>query len=296
MRHLLLLVCLLKVSLLSFPIAGQALENSNVADPAQAPVLRETEPFLAHITVRNPHDRAVKIKLLDPTCKCATLEIAERFLLPKATTTLTVAVDNKNRSGTVRVGVSIYLTDPDLESIEVEAHWQVRPCIQVDALGAGMDPIKRPEDRAWHDIYRYVTKVRPDEPNRLLKRVRVSSPVGEVPEGGLQILGIDYPGTLWRFTPTAQADGSFLITASAQGGDEATLTLGEYHEKAVVRTNHKDKPTFTLEFSTLVTKDAGQQAIDPGILPPPPGFGAPPSGFGPPPVFTPVTPPRVAPR
>ena len=288
MRHLLLLVCLL-----SFPIAGQALENSNVADPAQAPVLRETEPFLAHITVRNPHDRAVKIKLLDPTCKCATLDIADRFLLPKATTTLTVAVDNKNRSGTVRIGVSMYLTDPDLESIEAEAHWQVRACVQVDALGAGMDPLKRPEDRAWHDIYRYVTKVRPDEPNRLLKRLRISSPTGEVPEGGLKILGIDYAGKLWRFTPTAQADGSWLVVASAQGGDDTTLALGEFYEKAVVRTNHKDKATFELEFNTLVTKDAGQQALDPGALPPPPGFGPPPSGLGPPPV---VLPPRVAPR
>jgi hypothetical protein len=255
------------------------LENRNVADPAQAPVLREVEPFLARITVRNPHDRAVKIKLLDPTCKCATLDITDRFLLPKATTTLTVAVDNLNRSGTVRVGVSLYLTDPDLEAIEVEAFWQVRPCVQVDAIGAGMDPLKRPEDRAWHDIYRYVTKVRPDEPNRLRKRLRVSSPEGEVPEGGLKILGIDYPGTLWRFTPTAQADGSFLITATAQGGEDATLPLGEYLEKVVVRTNHPAKPTFTLEFNTLVSKDAGQQAVDPGVLPPP--------GFPPPPGFAP---------
>lgn len=293
MRHLLLLpLCLL--CLLSLPITGAAVENRNVADPAQAPVLRETEPFLAHITVRNPHDRAVKVKLLDPTCKCATLEIADRFLLPKATTTLTVAVDNLNRSGTVRVGVSLYLTDPDLESIEVEAHWQVRACVQVDAIGPGMDPLKRPDDRAWHDIYRYITKVRPDEPNRLRKRARISSPPGEVPDGGLQILGIDYPGKLWRFTPTAQADGSWLITASAQAGDDATLPLGEYHEKAVVRTNHKDKPTLTLEFNTLVTKDAGQQALDPGALPPPPGFGAPPPGFAPPPPV--VAPPRVAPR
>lgn len=279
MRHL-LLSCLL-----ALPFVGHALENRNVADPAQAPVLREVQPFLAHITVRNPHDRAVKIKLLDPTCKCATLEIADRFLLPKATTTLTVAVDNANRSGPVRVGVTLYLTDPDLESIEVEAFWQVRACVQVDALGAGMDPLKRPDDRAWQDIYRYVTKVRPDEPNRLRKRARVSCPPEEVPADGLKILGIDYPGTLWRFTPTAQADGSWLITGSAQGGEDATLPLGEFHEKVTVRTNHPDKPTLTLEFSTLVAKDAGQQAVDPGVLPPP--------GFAPPPGFVP---PGAAPR
>lgn len=278
MRYLLLLL-LCPLGLLGLPVVSAAVENSNVTDPAQAPVLRETEPFLARITVRNPHDRAVKIKMLDPTCKCATLEIADYFLLPKATTTLTVAVDNLNRSGMVRVGVSIYLTDPDLESIEVEAYWQVRGCVQVDAIGPGMDPLKRPDDRAWNDIYRYVTKVRPDEPNRLRKRARISSPPGEVPEGGLQILGIDYPGKLWRFAPTAQADGSWLITASAQGGDEATLPLGEFHEKVLVRTNHPDKPTLTLEFSTLVSKDAGKQVVDPGILPPP--------GFPPPPGFAP---------
>lgn len=265
MRHL-VLVCLLALS-----AAAVALENRNVEDPSQAPILREVEPFVARITVRNPHDRAVKIKLLDPTCKCATLEIADRFLLPKATTTLSIAVDNANRSGLVRVGVSIYLTDPDLEGIEVEAHWQVRPCVQVDAIGPGMDPLKRPEDRAWHDIYRYVTKVRPDEPNRLKKRLRISCPPEEVPAGGLQLLGIDYSGPLWRFTPTQQPDGSWLVVASAKDGDDATLKNGEYLEKVVVRTNHKDKPTLTLEFNTLVAKDAGQQVVDPAALPPP-GF------------------------
>lgn len=278
MRYLSLSPLCLAV-LLGLSVVAAAVENSNVADPAQAPLLREVEPFLAHITVRNPHDRAVKVKLLDPTCKCATLEIAERFLLPKATTTLTVAVDNRNRSGLVRVGVSIYLTDPDLESIEVEAHWRVRPCVQVDAIGPGMDPLKRPEDRAWHDIYRYITKVRPDEPNRLRKRFRVSSPPEETPAGGLQLLGIDYQGSLWRFTPTAQPDGSWLVVASAKDGDEATLKVGEYPENVVVRTNHPDKPTLTLEFNTLVAKNAGEQAVD--FLPPPPGILPPPPGFAP---------------
>jgi hypothetical protein len=288
MRHLLLLC------LLSWSVAGVAVENRNVEDPAQAPVLREVEPLLTKVTVRNPHDRAVKIKLLDPTCKCATLEIADQFLLPKATTTLTIAVDNHNRSGPVRIGVSIYLTDPDLESIEAEVHWQVRACVQVDAIGPGMDPLKRPEDRAWHDIYRYVTKVRPDEPNRLRKRIRVSCPPEELPVGGLQILGIDYPGTLWRFTPVAQPDGSFLITATAQGGDDATLAVGEYKEKLVVRTNHKDKPTLDLEFNTLVSKDAGQQVVDPqGALPLPPGLAPLPSVVPPSPA---VPPPTAAPR
>jgi hypothetical protein len=239
-----------------------AAENRNVSGPDQAPLLREVDPFVANISVRNPHDRAVKVKLLDPTCTCATLQIADSFLLPKASTTLTIAVDNHNRSGLIRIGVSIYLTDPDLEAIEAEVHWKVRPCVQVDAIGPGMDPLVRPEDRAWQDIYRYVTRVRPDEPNRLRKRLRLSCPPEEVPPGGLQVLGIDYPGTLWRFTPTAQADGSWLVTASAQGGDEAVLPVGEFKEKVVVRTNHPDKARVELDFNTQVAKDVGEKPLE----------------------------------
>jgi hypothetical protein len=247
--------------LLALPAAALALDNRNVVDATQAPVLREVEPFIARIPVRNPHDRAVKVKLLDPTCTCATLEIAERFLLPHATTTLTIAVDNRNRSGAVRVGVSIYLTDPDLEGIEVEALWQVRASVQVDGLAPDADPARRPEDKAWHDIYRYITKVRPDEPNRLRKRIRLSCPAEELPPGGLVVEGIDYPGTIWRFTPTTQADGSILVTATALGGD-AELPVGQHNEKVVVRTNHPDKRRIELEFLTYVGKDAGGKVID----------------------------------
>ena len=241
--------------------AGFALENRNVEDLDHAPTIRENDPFLANITVRNPHDRAVKIKLLDPTCSCATLEIADRFLLPHATTTMTIAVDNKNRSGPVRVGVSIYLTDPDLEAIEVEAWWKVRACVNIDSIGVGMDPTVRPEDNSWHDIYRYVTKVRPDEPQRLLKRIRLSSVPEETPSGGLRLEGIDYSGLIWQFVPTTQADGSILITAKAQN-PEGTLPEGDLKEKVILRTNHPDKRRIELEFNTYVGKDAGEMVID----------------------------------
>ena len=254
---------LIVLALLSMSLSGWSLDNRNVADASQAPILRENQPFIAQITVRNPHDRAVKVKILDPTCSCATLEIADKFLLPHGTTTLNMAVDNHNRSGPLRVGVSIYLTDVELEAIEVETFWQVRPTVQVDAVEPGKDPLVRPADQAWHDVYRYVTKVRPDEPNRLRKRIRMSCPPEELPAGGLQILGIDYPGTLWRFTPSTQSDGSILITATAQVGDEGTLTIGDRKEVVVVRTNHPDKPKIELEFQTFVSKDAGQRAVDP---------------------------------
>lgn len=266
------------ILLLAAATGASALDNTNAVDAEHAPTLREVEPFVGRIQVRNPYDRAVKVKLLDPTCSCATLEMAERFILPKATATLNIAVLNTNRSGGMTVGVSIFLTDPDLETIEVTARWNIRACVQVDAIGTAMDPLKRPEDAAWRDVYRYVSKVRPDELSRLRKRVRVSAPPEETPAGGLKIEGIDYTGTLWAFTPSAQADGSILISASARD-PETEFRVGDYDEPVIVRTNHPDKARIELRFQTAVTRDAGARAIDPqGGLIPPPGLPLPPPG------------------
>ena len=266
------------ILLLAAASGASALDNTNAVDAEHAPTLREIEPFVGRIQVRNPYDRAIKVKLLDPTCSCATLEMPERFILPKATATLNIAVLNTNRSGGMTVGVSIFLTDPDLETIEVTARWNIRACVQVDAIGTGMDPLKRPEDAAWRDVYRYISKVRPDELGRLRKRVRVSAPPGETPAGGLKIEGIDYTGTLWAFTQSAQADGSILISASARDA-ESEFRVGDYDEPVIVRTNHPDKSRIELRFQTAVSKDAGARAIDPqGGLIPPPGLPLPPPG------------------
>lgn len=271
------ITCLLAAALAT-TTGASALDNTNAADAATAPTLREVEPFVARIPVRNPYDRAVKVKLLDPTCSCATLEMAEKFILPKSTTTLNIAVLNTNRSGPMTVGVSVFLTDPDLETIEVVARWNIRACVQVDAIGPTMDPLKRPDDPAWRDVYRYVSKVRPDELGRLRKRIRVSTPTEETPAGGLKIEGIDYQGTLWKFTPTAQADGSILITATARD-PETEFRVGDYNEAAIVRTNHPDKAQIELRFQTAVDRDAGARSVDPqsGLLPPP-GLPLPPQG------------------
>ena len=141
-----------------------------------------------------------------------------------------------------------------------------------------MDPLKRPEDSAWRDVYRYVSKVRPDELNRLRKRIRVSSPAEETPPGGLKIEGIDYAGTLWAFAPVTQADGSILITATARN-PETEFRVADYDEPVIVRTNHPDKSRIELRFQTAVSRDAGTRAIDPqsGLLPPP-GLPLPPPG------------------
>ena len=62
-----------------------------------------------------------------------------------------------------------------------------------------------------------MAKARPDELNRLRKRIRLSCPEGELPTGGLRVTGIDYPGTLWSFAPTTQSDGSILIPEALRG-------------------------------------------------------------------------------
>ena len=251
--------------------AAYALDNANAASIEQAPVLREIEPFKAAIIVRSPYDRAVRVKQVDATCSCAQLEMRERFLLPHATALLDILVKNENRSGPQDIHVSVYLSDPELEPIEVDALWTVRACIQVDAIAPGADPKPRPADRAWQDIYRFVVEERPDEPQRLRKRIRLSCPPEEQPPGGLQVLGVDCDSKLWSFTVIPQPEkegGSVLILAKAKEGLDP-MPLGEFHEQALVRTNHPDKPTVVLRFDSLITMDPGARLADP-LIPPGP--------------------------
>lgn len=240
-----------------------ALDNANAIDDLHAPVVRESDPFIAMVPIRNPYDRAVKVRLLDPTCSCATLEMSTTFILPHQAADMHIAVVNKDRSGPQHIGVSVFLTDPDLETIEANVYWTVRAAVQVNALPPGANPQERPSDKAWQDIYRYVAKARPDELNRLRKRIRLSCPEGELPTGGLRVTGIDYPGTLWSFAPTTQSDGSILILATAKEPN-ATVGEGETTESVVVHTNHPDKATITLGFLTVISKTAGSTALDPG--------------------------------
>lgn len=240
---------------------ASALDNANAEDAEHAPVLREIEPFVAFIPVRNPYDRAVKVKLLDPTCSCATLQMKESFILPHQTANLEIAVDDKNRSGPQRIGVSVFLTDPALDTIEVQALWSVRACVQVDLIGPGMDVGKRPPDHAWQDVYRFTAEVRPDELNRMRKRIRLSCPPEELPAGGLVVGPIDYGGSLWAFTTTKQDDGSVLLIAHAR--DPGTAKEGEFDEPVVVHTNHPDKPKIDLSFHVLITKEASTTTFQP---------------------------------
>lgn len=246
---------------------------SNVAGPEAAPLLRESETFTAAIEIRNPYDRAVRVRRpLDATCSCATLEIRDVFLLPGESTVIDISVVNANKSGPQDVRIYAYVTDPEFEPIEALALWSVRPTVAVDALPPGADPLARPADSAWRDIYRLFAEERPDEPQRLKRRLRLSCPPEEAPKEGLQVLGIDYAGKLWSLTPRRQDDGSWLVAVGPKEGLDM-LPEGDHLEQAVIRTNHPGKPAITIRLDASITKDAGRRAVDPfgaGGFPPPP--------------------------
>ena len=234
---------------------------ANAPSAEQAPTFREAEHFRAVITVRNPYQRAIRIDKLDTTCSCSKLEIASKFLIPGETTTLEVGSENTRRSGPQQVRVSLFLTDPDLEPIEVYCWWKVLPAVTVDAVPPGTPAIDRPEDNAWRDIYRFIAHERPDEPQRLRKRIRLGSPPESAPPGGLRVEGIDYVGTLWAFATRPLEGGAILITATARD-QQGPLPAGRHEEKVVVRTNHPDKPRIELHFDVLLDTKAGQTAKD----------------------------------
>ncbi len=274
---------------LSLGSPGWGLDDANADAPEHAPVLREVQPFHATITVVNPYDRAVRVKMLDASCSCAHLDLGSHFLLPHASTTLAIDVDDANRSGPQDIRVSVYLSDPDLEPIECTFLWSVRPCVAVDSLPPGNEAAGRPADRGWQDIYRFVAEERPDEPQRLRKHIYLSCPPEEAPKDGLQILGIDYQGALWQLTPRKLDNGAWLIVARAKPGLE-TMPEGTFHETAVVHTNHPDKPAITLHFDCHIAKDAGAPPDATGGGPAPSPAPAPPA-----PAPAPV-PPTPAPK
>jgi hypothetical protein len=258
MRWFLLLLCAVLVS-------AAELENTNVSSPQAAPVYAEHSPFATSVNVRNPHDRAVRIERLDASCSCMQLEIGEHFILPHQSTTLTVSVDNRKRSGPQRMGVTVYLTDPDLESIDVQLWWTVTPDVTVDALAPRAETtLGRPADIAWRDIYKFVANERPDELQRLSKRMLLTSP-----QADFTVLGIDYTGPLWSFTPLKQSDGSWLITASAKD-PQAQLPEKLYDETVTIRTNHAHKSEIAVQFVVNLTRKAGSTDFDRNAIPPPP--------------------------
>ena len=251
MRWILVLICAVSA-------AAADLENANVSGPETAPILAEHTPFAASILIRNPHDRAVKIERLDATCSCMHLEVAEQFILPHQTTAMQIRVDNANRSGPQRMGVSVYLTDPDLEAIDVQVWWKVTPDVAVDAIAPRSEiTTARPTDIAWRDIYKFVANERPDELQRLSKRMRLESTLPD-----FAVTSIDYPGAVWAFTPAKQTDGSWVITAVAKN-HAVELPEKLYEETVTVHTNHPLKTAIQVKFVANISRKAGRKAFDP---------------------------------
>lgn len=150
----------------------------------------------------------------------------------------------------------------------MQCWWSVIPDIAVDALAPNADTTARPAEIAWRDIYKFVSHERPDELNRLNKRLRLSSAVDVQPVGGLEILGLEYTGPVWQFTPTKQTDGSWVVTAVAKNAN-TELAEKTYDERLIIRTNHPHKPTISVNFVAIISKKAGRESIDP-LAPPPP--------------------------
>jgi hypothetical protein len=249
--HLLLL---LLIGLLS----GAEVYNANVPSADEAPLFGEGVPFRAAVKVRNPYDRAVKIARVDSTCTCSKLEPVSRFLLPGEATVLEVEASNAMRSGEQKVQVSLFTSDPDFAPIEVMLWWRVREQVSVDAIAPGAATLGRPADPAWRDVYRYVVHERPDEPQKLKKRIRLACPPEEAPPGGLRVEAVEYAGRIWAFEPRAQEDGSVLVIARARD-PEARLPEGQFDERVTVRTNHPGKSAIVLQFQSLFDMDAGRK-------------------------------------
>ncbi|MBA3683624.1 MAG: DUF1573 domain-containing protein [Planctomycetes bacterium] len=248
------------------------------AESAALPAFSEHVSYRTTLSVTNPYDRAIKVESIDSTCTCTELSLPERLLLPRETVAMAMEADNRNRSGRQEYGITLFLSDPALEPIELKAQWVVIPDIQVDLIAPGADSQQRPAEVGFRDVYRYVAKARPDELHRLRKRIRLSCPDGAAPPGGLQVSGTEYTGRLWRFTATVQADASILVVAEARDPEMADPPLGLLEEQAVILTNHPHKPRIELVFTAYINKDAGQTIIDPGALRPGPDGGLPEQG------------------
>ncbi len=230
------------------------------ATPA-ADIIPEHLPYRTTLTITNPYARAVNVQQVDSTCTCSELVIGDRFLLPGGSTTLAATVDNRNHSGDQRIGISVYLTDPAYEPIEAELRWTVQAAVLVDGVPPGADPRNRPADRAWQDVYRYVANERPDEPQRLRKRIRIAAPAESTPSGGLLVTAIDYRGSIWDWTSERLDTNVWLISGAAKPGLTA-LPIGTHDEAVVIRTNHPHKPTIELSVIAVIDPQAGRRTFD----------------------------------
>ena len=218
-----------------------------------APHYAESEQFSSVITVRNPYDRAVRVKDIDTSCACDELTLASYFLLPGETTSLTVKVDNINKSGLNSHRLWLYLTDPDYPPITATIEWVIRPHVAVDLIPPNAPLDQRPAP-ALRDIYQTVSSIRPDESKRLRKILRFFTE--DDMEDSLT-LNIHPPeNSFWDFEVRQQSKQSALLIARGKVKDEP-LPTGSYTEHIKVTTNNPKKPEITLQFHVAVDVNSG---------------------------------------
>jgi hypothetical protein len=222
------------------------------------------------LSVRNPHDRALRIEHQESSCSCDTLELGDRFLLPLQETTLTVAVTNDRLSGDRLHKVWFYPSNPNLTPIIVELGWHIVPNVSVDLLPGHAASTDRPTEANLRDVYAYTVWVRPDQAAQRMallgpdaRIIRLGSPAESRPQGGLSIERIEYAGALWRFETRRIDEGCTLLLATAAEGI-AGVGAGSWSEPVVVHTNHPHKPRIELTFHTALDPQAhAEGAADP---------------------------------
>ena len=162
-------------------------------------------------------------------------------------------VSNERSSGLRKYKVWLYVTDPELEAIEIISQWIVAPDVAVDLITA--DHSKRPDNHKYRDIYRYISNVKPDEAKRLKKYVRLSTP--DELEGGFQVTP-HYDGKIWDFSIKTLDSKTVLLIAKARDTTQ-DMEVGLFQETVTLKTNQPHKSEFTLQFFTNVDPNAGNQ-------------------------------------
>ncbi|MFW5698619.1 MAG: DUF1573 domain-containing protein, partial [Planctomycetota bacterium] len=153
-----------RLLLLAF-LAALPLDAATTNDGATrlVPRLREGRRLSVDFTITNPYDRAVRVKRLFSTCVCFKLTIDQRFLLPHAEATVSVAIDNSNTSGLQTQKIYIEFTDRRLELITRTLQWVVVPDVAVDSIPPAGPFDRRPERAVRRNVHLFTSHERPDE-------------------------------------------------------------------------------------------------------------------------------------
>ncbi len=249
-RHL---PCLLLLALLATVSLGAT--TTDDGPTRLVPRLREGRRLSVDFTITNPYDRAVRVKRLFSTCVCFKLTVDQRFLLPHAEATISVAIDNSNTSGLQTQRIYVEFTDRRLEMITRTLQWMVVPDVAVDSIPPSGPFDRRPEKAIRRNVYLFTSHERPDELHRLEEIIMVTSPPLTRPAGGLKVTGLEYDGSLWNWQQRQIDPGTVLIVGRAANPD-AEREPAVLKEKLIVHTNHPRKAKIELRIYTALDYEA----------------------------------------